>query len=297
MSYPSPDTQTLQSVLKRVGGITGLETDEARLIKFTNNALYALDREQVVIRVAGSEPIARLVDTVIAAAEWFADHNLPTVRLWGETSQPLEVEGFMVTFWHQVPDGGSSVTGKQLGQFLRRMHSLTSAPAAIKPWQQLEATRNRITAGRRQMTTDQGKRLLALADQVANEMADVRYVLEPGPIFGDAQIGNLIAGRHGGVMCDFDSVAVGPREWDLIPAAVAQARFGFPVDHHAELVDAYGWDVTAWEHYDTFRRLRELQLLGSVLPIIDTSPRVRSQWEHRYATIDQADAAWEIYET
>lgn len=297
MPYPSPDAQTFQAVLKGVGGIVGLDTAEARLIKFTNNAMFALDRERVVVRIAGSAPIAALADTVVAAARWFADHDLPTIRLWEHAPQPLSVDGLTVTLWHQVPENGAEATGAQLGDFLKRLHTLNTAPAEIKPWRQLEATRARIVAGRAYMTHDQEMNLIAIAEQIARELADVRYVLEPGPIFGDAQIGNVIAGLEGAVMCDFDSVAVGPREWDLVPAAVAQARFDFPVDHHTQLADAYGLDITTWEHYDTFRRLRELQLLGSVLPIIATSTRIRDQWEHRYATINEPDAAWELFES
>jgi hypothetical protein len=297
MPYPSPDAQTLQVALKRVGGIVGLNTDEARLIKFTNNALFALDREQVIVRIAGSAPIATLADAVVVAARWFAKHDLPTIRLWEHATQPLNVDGLTVTLWHQVPESGAEATGAQLGDFLKHLHVFSTAPSEIKPWRQLEATRTRIVAGRAYMTDAQEKNLIAIADQIARELAEVRYLLQPGPIFGDAQIGNVIAGPEGAVMCDFDSIAVGPREWDLVPAAVAQARFDFPIDHHTQLAEAYGLDITTWEHYDTVRRLRELQLLGSVLPIVATSPRIRDQWEHRYATINEPDAAWELFKS
>jgi hypothetical protein len=297
MPYPSPDAQTLQTVVKRVGGIVGLHADEARLIKFTNNAVFALDSEQVVVRIAGSAPIAALVDTTIAAARWFAEHDLPTIRLWEHAPQPLTVDGFAVTVWHQVPAHHGEATGAQLGDFLKQLHALGTAPREVQPWRQLDATRARILAGRHHLAGGQVETLLAMADELARELTKVRYMLQPGPIFGDAQIGNLIAGPDGPVMADFDSVAVGPREWDLIPAAVAQARFAFPVDHYGQLAETYGVDITAWEHYDTFRRLRVLQLLGSVLPIISTSARIRDQWEYRYSTIDEPDATWEIFET
>lgn len=297
MPYPAPDAQIFQSVLKRVGGIAGLDTDQARLIKFTNNALFALDREQVVVRIAGSAPIAALADTVVVAAHWFAEHDLPTVRLWEHAAQPMTVERMTVTLWHQVPETDAKANGAQLGDFLKRLHSLSTVPAMIEPWRQLQATRTRIIAGGAYLTDDQQKNLLAIADQIGRELTGVRYLLEPGLIFGDSQIGNVIAGPAGAVMCDFDSVAIGPREWDLVPAAVAQARFDFPVDHHARLANTYGLDITTWEHYDTFRRLRELQLLGSVLPVIATSARIRAQWEHRYSTINEPDATWELFES
>lgn len=31
--------------------------------------------------------------------------------------------------------------------------------------------------------------------------------------------------------------------------------------------------------------------------IIATSPRIRDQWEHRYATIDEPDAVWQPFES
>jgi Ser/Thr protein kinase RdoA (MazF antagonist) len=41
-----------------------------------------------------------------------------------------------------------------------------------------------------------------------------------GAIHGDAHTGNLLAAPDGrAILCDLDSVAKGPREWDLVPAA------------------------------------------------------------------------------
>ena len=50
------------------------------------------------------------------------------------------------------------------------------------------------------------------------------------------------------VLLDFDAVAVGPREWDLLPTSIARSGTAWPEEQYQEFVDAYGFDVRclAW---------------------------------------------------
>ena len=133
-------------------------------------------------------------------------------------------------------------------------------------------------------------------DEVEARLGDLRPTLAPGPIHGDAFLGNLIPGPNGPVLCDFDSTSIGYREWDLTPVAVGSLRFDYEIDPHQSFAAAYGFDVTSWSGFAVLRQLRELQLVTSVLPVLRSNPPVRRQFEHRLAALRTGSAErWQPY--
>jgi hypothetical protein len=86
-------------------------------------------------------------------------------------------------------------------------------------------------------------------------------------------------------------------EWDLTPVAAGHFRFANPSDNQALLAEAYGVDITRWPGFPVLRRLRELQLVTSVVPVLHSNPGLRQQWQHRSQTFRAGDvgARWELY--
>jgi hypothetical protein len=99
------------------------------------------------------------------------------------------------------------------------------------------------------------------------------------------------------VLCDFDGAGVGPREWDLVPVAVGALRFGYARDLQQRFAHAYGVDVTRWPGFAELRRLRELQLVASVVPVLRANPVLRPQWRLRLESLRRGDgsARWSPY--
>lgn len=283
-------------VLDKVCAQVDANASQARLIKFTNNAVFALPNSHLVVRIAGSAAVGRSAGKVVDVARWLESHEMPTVRLATHLPQPLDVDGHAVSLWELVPDTGRPATGRDIGHTLRRFHSLPDAPDHLPPWNTLGLIRSRLETTD-VLTNAEHTFLMDAADAITADLEKVDYVLEPGPIHGDPFVGNLIPGPDGPILCDFDSTCVGPREWDLTPAAVGRLRFRYPVDYHGQLVEAYGVDVLTWAGFPVFRRLRELQLVCSVLPVLATNPGVREQWRHRFDTFRSGDleARWTTY--
>jgi hypothetical protein len=267
----------------------GLDSRGAYLIKFTINAVVAIPAAAAVLRIAGSAPTRARIPGVIAAAHWFSEQGVPAVRLWPDIEQPLTAGEHQATLWRMADAGGPKPAPSDLARILKSIHSL-GTPPGIPAWAPLDGMRQRLAhAGhvddstRDQLTT----RLNALAKDLGD--LDQAPLIPPGIIHGDAHLGNLIPTSDGPIVCDFDSTSIGPREWDLTPAAVGALRFDYgPVVHH-ELSAAYGVDVTTWSGFPILRRLRELQLVISVIPLLDANPRLRPQWEHRVFTLAHPD--------
>jgi Phosphotransferase enzyme family len=283
---------------------TGLPRAGARLLKFTNNAVVALPAAGAVLRIAGSAEVRSRVPAVVAVARWLEDLVLPAVRLLRGVPQPLEVEGHLVTLWRAAQPasevGGRKAAIEDLARLLRALHGVEAPlPAALGPWDLAGALRRRLAEAPGVPAADAEFLARELADAEAGlaSLADVEPLLSPGLVHGDAFLGNLVLSRSGPLLCDFDGVARGPREWDLVPVAVGALRFDYGHDLHRRFAQAYGVDVTAWPGFPALCRLRELQLVVSVVPALEANPALRPQWRLRLDSLRNRDRAvrWSPY--
>lgn len=314
-----PDLLTpdrIDHLVQEIAHAAGLDPRDRQLIKFTNNAVIRLPAAEAVVRIAGSATARQRLPAVVAAASWFHVHDIPAVRLWPGLDQPLTVRGHLATIWVEVRDGGPPARPGDLATILRAIHTITGPPPPqIPAWSPTTSIRTRLAEATAQTETAAtaggvagiggfDRRTLAFLsaetdalDVDLQALAGMPPLIPPGVIHGDAHLGNLIPGPHGPVICDFDSTRVGPREWDLTPAAVGALRFDPTGTNHRGLAAAYGVDVTTWPGFPILRRLRELQLVTSVLPVLAVNPALRPQWQHRLNTYRVRDqhALWTPY--
>ncbi|GAA3805155.1 aminoglycoside phosphotransferase family protein [Sphaerisporangium flaviroseum] len=302
MSIATVDTSgglthdNLRTLLAAVCAATGLDPGGAELIKFTNNAVFRLRGAPVVVRIAGSTAARERAATVVGVARWLAGHDFPAVRLLAGLEQPISLHGQVITLWERVPETGPRPDGADLAVLLKRLHRLPGPPPDLPEWRPINEVRQRL-AEPEDLATGDHAFLLDQCDQVEKELAGLRFRLPRGVIHGDAFLGNVIPGTRGPVLCDFDGTTIGPREWDLTPVAVGRLRLDYTTDDHAMLARRYGVDITEWDGFPVLRRLRELKLVTSVLPILRSNPGIRPQWEHRMRTFKAGDltARWQPY--
>lgn len=296
MSVGQPAGDWAHQMLVRVCNELGFDADNARLLKFTNSAVFALDGPGLVLRVAGSKPVSDKAARGVIMARWLAQHDVPAVRLVEEVPQPLYVDDHAVTTWHLVPNGGAPATPEDLGHLLRRLHAITEGPPGLPQWDQVASIRARLAA-ETTLTHDERAFLDEQINAVDEQLKGVEPILSPGPLHGDAHTGNLILGPGGPVLCDFDSAAIGPREWDLTPVAVGHLRLTPAPDAYPRFAATYGTDLLEWAGFPVLRRLRELQLVTSVLPVLRANPAMQPEWRHRFDTLRAGDssARWHRY--
>jgi len=287
--------ERLQAVLAGVRTMAGVDVTDAQLIKFTNNAVFALPAAGVVVRIAASATMADRVDKVIRVARWLEQGDVPAVRLL-DLDQPLIVDGLRVTLWDEIPAGGPAPTGGDLAAILRQWHQLVPPEDGLPAWAPMAEIRSRLTEPDEVGASDLAY-LRDECDRIEEQLGSLSYELPVGPIHGDAFMGNLIDGATRPVICDFDSSCDGPREWDLVPLAVGKLRFDYPGDDYGALARAYGFDVISWPGFPILRRLRELKLVTSLVPVLGSRAVLRPQWQRRLDTYRSGDqkARWSTY--
>ncbi|WP_199430702.1 phosphotransferase enzyme family protein [Qaidamihabitans albus] len=271
--------EKLDRVLHEVCARLGLDAAGATLLRFTNNAVYSLSADPVVVRIVGSRTLRHRAYKVVAVARHFARHGVPAIRLVDGFPQPVEVGEHVVTVWEKVPDAGRRASTAELGRLLRRVHALPPVEG-VGDWAPLDDVRARV-ADAEELDADDRQFLLHRCAEVDAALAELKFPLPTALVHGDAHPGNVIVGPEGPVLCDFDSACSGPPEWDLTPLAVGRERFGDPRGWYDTLARTYGFDVTSWEGFAVLRAARELKLTTSVLPILRSHPSVRHELRRR----------------
>ncbi|CAM3611549.1 aminoglycoside phosphotransferase family protein [Kibdelosporangium persicum] len=286
---------SLAAALTQICDSIGLDATGATLLRFTNNAVYRLAGDTAVVRIVGSRGLRHRVEKVVRMAAWFAEHDIPAVRLLAGVEQPIRAGEHLATVWDVVPEGGRRPRGRDLGGLLRRVHSLPP-PLDLPEWDPLDDVRRRIDDAE-DIADEDLQFLLKTCDRLREELAGLEFELPPAMLHGDAHLGNLIPSPDGPVLCDFDSTSVGPPEWDLTPVAVGVGRFGEPARTYREIVRAYGFDVTRWSGFRVLREVRELKLITSVLPSVRSNPMVRPELMRRLGDFRRGDtrARWVRY--
>lgn len=298
MREPRFTPEKLDAALVAVCRRTGLDHRGARLLRFTNNAVYALAGERAVVRIVGSHALRHRAYKVVTVAEYFARHQVPAVRLYPGVKQPIVVgdsPGFAATVWQWVPYSDRRPDARDLALLLRQVHSLPP-PADVPAWAPLDDVHARLIDAEE---LDPGDRrfLLDRCLQVHVQLQRLEFPLGHALLHGDAHLGNVLAAPDGPVLCDFDSSSIGPRVWDLVPVAVGVQRFGEPPSVYRELAEAYGFDVMSWPGYAVLRAARELKLTTSVLPSLRSNPGVRPELQRRLKDLraGRADTRWHRY--
>ncbi|MEN2422985.1 aminoglycoside phosphotransferase family protein [Streptomyces rimosus] len=267
MTAPTPvhggfDSSEMHHVLKRACASAGLDSGNARLLRGHTNAVILLANAPVVVKIARRGSRAGDVERTVRFVRWLMDRGFPTVPLYSAgADQPVVVEGHPVTFWAYLPQPDRPITAAQLADPLRELHSLPLPDLQMATHDNVRAIRTSIGA----ITSLPDSTLRFLIDQVDRleaELNRVEYFLPKAVIQGDPQHRNALHDGTGrAVLCDWDTVAVGQPEWDLVTIEIHCRRFGYTEDHYQQFATGYGCDVRQWPGYSTLRDLRELRMV------------------------------------
>ncbi len=271
----------------------GLSSDGAELLRLGENAIFQLAAAPVVVRIARSADRLHRVQRELCVARWLAAEAVPAVRVVDEIDQPLLVDDRPVTFWHTVTGGDPAPTHVDLARLLAAFHHAPDCPCELASFDPLRTTQSRLGTAEGIGPADHDfleERCAVLGDQLRHLM----FALPRGPIHGDAHTGNLLTDRGQVVLLDFESAAVGPREWDLLPTAIGVERYGRPERHYREFADTYGFDVRQWPGYPVLREVRELTMTTWIMQNIGESAAAAAEFALRVGSLRERDfhRAW-----
>lgn len=265
--------------------LAGIPIRNPVLLREHGSSVYLLPHQGVIARLTRERTRA---SSMMAVVRWLLDNDIPATA--PAIDRPIDVDGVIATFWIYYPQHGRpQPPGADLGAILRRLHALPPPPVALPDYrplasfqQALDGSPN-ISEGDGQWLVAEGERLCAEYDQLTSHLG-------VGLIHGDAYPGNTLWGPDGALLGDWDEVARGPRELDLVNTSQG-VRFGRTQAELDAFSTAYGWDARTWRGFDTLREIRDLHTLSAFIRLADVGDdSAANELRRRVTSLKTGDA-------
>lgn len=271
-------SEEIQAVLVEVCRRLDVEPSEVELLRRHSNTSFKVPGRRLLVRVAGSTTAHERVAGSIRVTQWLASRGYPTVRPAPVPGQPWLIRQHTVSVW-QLEDvaDGVAATGAELGRLLAELHQQPVPPFEVRrlddPLASVAAALDRAP------DAVPGEDVAWLQHRVA-ELREVwrglDYARPACLVHGDAHPNNVLRLNDGRLLLsDWDHVAIGPPEWDLVQPLYTRRRFGRPDESDVEAFAAgYGWDVRGWDGVEQLLAVREVTGL---------SPYIRNAGEDEWS--------------
>jgi Phosphotransferase enzyme family len=272
---------------------TGLDAVGAELMRVHSNSVFHLPAENAVARIATSPDAAEGVSASLEVTQQLWESGFPTVK--PKVNRVIRHCDLAVSFWVYEQSVPGPRPFQVLAALLRKLHSLENVsfdlPAIRSPLEGVaHATADHPEAF-------DGEDQAWLADEITacdQRWAGMDFALARGLIHGDSHPNNVLNTVRGPLLCDWDHVAMGPREWDLVHSLYFHRRFPRPEDDLDAAAAAYGWDLRDWRGAADLVAVREVFGLGAYIRTAAAKPQARVELAHRIATLrdGDTDALW-----
>ena len=220
-------------------GLPRADVGRARVVQLLSTAVLQARGLAVKVYPPGTDP-SRLV------AQAGALEAAP--ELWVRpVAGPVATAAGVVTAYPWVP-AAAPVGWPEVGALLRQWHAADVPTDGLPAWAPLHRLPGQVEAYAALPGADRGLVRVALSarEHLLEQVAGLESVLGTGVIHGDVSPSNVL--RRGGrpVLIDSDFVAVGPKEYGLVPAAQRRERGELDEAEYLDFCAAYGHDVRSW---------------------------------------------------
>ncbi|GAA1005437.1 hypothetical protein Aple_050940 [Acrocarpospora pleiomorpha] len=267
----------------------GLNADSARLIRLGENALFALQNERIVLRIARNLDVLDDARKEVAVSRWLNKSGLPAAKVTGHT-QPLIVRDKPVTLWHLIPDSGTPATLVELAKVLRALHHLPiPAHLNIPTLDIFGRVAERIIKANA-ISEDDRQFLMARYEELKTEYATLEFPLAPCTVHGDAHSDNLMRSTDGTIyLLDFERFALGSPETDLAVTAIEHTLGWGTRAQYDKFAEYYGFDVLAWDGFTILRAVNELKMTTWLMQNVAEDQAIAEEFRNRMSCLRDPD--------
>lgn len=271
----------------------GIDGEGAELMRVHSNTVFHLPAADAVARIGSGPDAMEQVAVSLEVTSWLDAIGFATVRPL--VRRAFTYDGLTVSFWVFEDAADAVQPSATLASLLRRLHGVRDMPIQVPEMQSpLRGVARAVRDTPEAFDGDDRSWLEREVRACESRWQSLTFALPTGLIHGDAHPNNLLHTLRGALLCDWDHVALGPREWDLVQAAYFHRRFPKPSDDLDGAARVYGWDLRLWEGFDELIAVREISGLGAYVRTASSKPSARDELAHRIRTLRDGDiqARW-----
>ncbi|MFJ2478417.1 phosphotransferase family protein [Streptomyces sp. NPDC087659] len=293
-TYGGYSETEMRHVLQQACNAVGLDSEGAEVLRGHTNAVVRLRRDPVVVKIARKGSRYEDVERTVQFVQWLMARGFPTAPLH-DVPQPVIVDGHSITFWTYLPQPDHPVTAQQLAVPLQELHNLPTPPIQLPEHDTVTAIGRSIAAAN-VLPASTRAFLSERLERLTKELDEIDFLFPDTVIQGDPQHRNALHAHPRAVLCDWDTVTQGRREWDLATIEIHCRRFRHGAGQYQPFVEAYGFDITTWPGFAVIRDLRELRMISTNARKITQAPHTQSEVERRIEGLRQEDTSilWDI---
>lgn len=288
------DADSCRKSLTHARSSVDLYVEDAELIRLGENAIFHLRREGLVARIARGLEVLADARKELDVANWLLSVGLDTAKP-APFAQPIVVDERPITFWQFIESDGTEPTIQHLGTTLRALHRLDPPGSLELPAHDMFArVDSRIEHATRIPEADR-EFLRSRSYELRHHFSALSFPLPLSAIHGDAHVGNLLQRRGDGVaLIDLERFAFGHPETDLSVTAIEHRIGWFTDSQYSEFVQAYGFDVTAWDGFTVLQAIGELKMTTWLMQNVGHSPAIDDEIQQRLNDLRNPDKprAW-----
>ena len=113
----------MRAVLTEVGARISVPVENAELLRFHSNALFAIRPASLVIRIATNPDALQQVISSVRVTRWLDRLGFSCVVPAEISGYPCMIRGHVVSLWRYMDTTPEPPTGAELGQLLRDLHA------------------------------------------------------------------------------------------------------------------------------------------------------------------------------
>lgn len=275
----------LDGILSRAGMVASVDVRNAELIRNGSHAMYKLPAG-IVARIGG-RGTAGESKREVEVSRWLARSGMVVTEALPSVMQPVVVDDRPVTWWRLLTAHRSS-TPPELGAVLRALHALPVPDFPQLPVTDPFAGLYERIADAVYLDRSDREWLTGHMGMLRDDYDRLSFGMPSHVIHGDAWQGNVVVPTCGiPVLLDFEHVAIGWPDWDLVPLAVDFNDFArIPQADYQAFVAAYGgYDVIKSSHFRTLADIQELRWVCFAIGKGSASIVAREQARHRISCI------------
>jgi len=278
-----------------------LKANKNVLLRKGNNYIFHAVDEGIVIRLSKPGSDLDYISKEMDLARFLHNKGVPVVPPVQLPINPISSNAGVLSFWSFINSyENGQIDFGEFGNLLRKFHTVSNLSGISLPlWNGLGAIATRLSSFTAENSSERSglQFMVKKFTQIENIIADkLSHIYENRTIIhGDAWNRNTLRTQNGLVLLDFERVAVGPREWDLVPTMLSAKRFGLEKDKLSLFLEAYGREDVDQLTLDILIQLPELWVITFLFQNCSNSPVHREELQKRLHSIQnpQDDTAWE----